>query len=95
MFLFRMSTGLNFKADGTSYQGNVLMPVLKWRSEPFKARQLVQILLREFESDVLCDIPPHNVAHNVAFLLDTLKMKHIDDIKCDSMGAWKRTGTPR
>jgi len=31
----------------------------------------------------------------VAFLIENAKMKKLDDLKCDDMGAWIHTGSPK
>ena len=49
----------------------------------------------EYTTERLCVSQPVNVAHNVTFLVDNLKVKNKDDIKCDDMGAWIHNGSPK
>jgi hypothetical protein len=77
------------------YNGDALTPVFSWKKEAFSHHDLVKILQREHETERLCISPPVNIAHNVTFLIDNSKLKDQGDIKCDDMGSWKRTGTPK
>ena len=43
----------------------------------------------------MCVAPPINIAHNVTFLVDNASLKSPEDLKCDDMGAWDHTGTPK
>ena len=56
---------------------------------------MVHILLDEQESGSLCVATPINIAHNVTFLIDNTKMKMEEDIKCDDMGIWLHSGSPK
>lgn len=61
----------------------------------YSFEELIRILLKEHSKEHLCVAPPINVAHNVAFLIENAKMKKLDDLKCDDMGAWIHTGSPK
>lgn len=52
-------------------------------------------MLHEHENDSVCVSTPINIAHNVTFLIDNTKMKMKEDIKCDDMGVWLHTGSPK
>ena len=56
--------------------------------------ELIRILLKE-HSKHLRVAPPINVAHNVVLLIENAKMKKLDDLKWDDMGAWIHTGSPK
>ena len=81
--------------DGTPYRENPLNPVFLWAQKAFDAVTLVRIMLTTFDQDVLCVAPPNNIAHNVSFLVESSKLQSVEDIKCDSMGAWTYKGKPR
>ena len=38
---------------------------------------------------------PINIVHNVTFLIDNTRIKNKEDIKCDDMGVWLHTGSPK
>lgn len=96
-FLFcRTESEVNYLVpSGEPYLGNAMLPVFLWKKKALDARHIVEILLTEFEQTLLCMTPPVNIAHNVAFIVDGTKLKKFDDVKCDSMGAWKHSGTPK
>ena len=81
--------------DGKPYRGNPLTPVFAWTEETFDAKNMVEILSTKFDKSILCIAPPKNVAHNVSFLVDVGSLKDKEDVKCDSMGVWKHTGSPK
>ncbi len=81
--------------SGEPYQGNALLPVFLWRKTAVPSSQIVEILLTKFEQTLLCVVPPVNIAHNVTFVVDSTKLNNFDDVKCDSMGSWKHSGTPK
>eukprot|EP00794_Sanderia_malayensis_P019660 gene19660-21607_t len=92
---FPRATGnINTEPDGEPYNGNVATPIFQRRKSACSAKEIISILLLELESHHLCTRAPLNVAHNVSFVIDTSCLKKFDDIKCDSMGSWKRTGSP-
>lgn len=70
------------------YKDDALTPVYEWKNAAYSFEELIKILLEEHSKEHLCVAPPINVAHNVAFLIENAKMKKLDDLKCDDMGAW-------
>ncbi len=64
------------------------------RKTSYTAKELISIFLLDLEPQNLCTGIPSNVAHNVSFVIDTSCLKFFDDVKCDSMGSWKRVGSP-
>jgi hypothetical protein len=83
------------REDGESYKGDVQTPVFAWRREPLQFEQIIEILLGEHDAERLCVSQPVNVSHNVTFLVDNSKVKDLNDLKCDDMGAWEHNGSPR
>lgn len=81
--------------ESALYNGDALTPIFSWKKKAYSHYVLVKILLRKHETERLCVSPPVKIAHNVAFLIDNSKLKNQDDIKCDDMGSWKRSGTPK
>ena len=77
------------------YNDDALTPVFSWKRDAYTREELVRILLEDHETERLCISQPINIQNNVTFLIDNVKMKNRDDIKCDDMGSWKRTGTPK
>lgn len=90
---FESNHSRTIREDGESYNGDVQTPVFAWRREPLKFEQSIDILLREYDAERLCVSQPVNVSHNVNFLVDNAKVKDLNDLKCDDMGAWKHSGT--
>lgn len=70
------------------------MPIFSWSIEPYDCRDIVEILLNDFDESYLCTSQPINVAHNVSFLVNTALLKRKDDLYCDDMGSWIHKGTP-
>ena len=77
------------------YNDDALTPVFSWKKDAYTREELVRILLEDHETERLCISQPINIQNNVTFLIDNAKIKNLDDIKCDDMGSWKRTGTPK
>lgn len=82
------------KPVGVPYKQDPLTPVFSWRRTAYKSKKILEILLANYDQDVLCTATPLNVGHNVAFLVDNSKLKSIDDIRCDDMGSWINGGQP-
>jgi lipoprotein-anchoring transpeptidase ErfK/SrfK len=89
------STEEDVEPEMELYKGDALTPVYERRNEAYSIDEIAKILIRDQATERLCIAPPDNVSHNVSFLVDNAKMKKIDDIKCDDMGAWIHTGTPK
>jgi hypothetical protein len=51
--------------------------------------EILKILLKPTADNTTCKVPPHNISHNVSFLLDRSGLESMNDWKCDDMGAWK------
>ncbi len=83
------------RAEGIPYNDDALTLVFEWRRKAYAFKHLVEILLGEHSQERLCVSQPLNVAHNVSFLVDNSKLKNIEDLKCDDMGAWEHTGSPK
>ena len=47
---------------------------------------------REFPEKRVASAVPIRVQHNVAFVVDSWKLKNIWDVKCDDMGSWANQG---
>ncbi|KAJ7370711.1 hypothetical protein OS493_030463 [Desmophyllum pertusum] len=83
------------KPVGIPYKEDVCTPVYSWSRKAYSCKGLVRLLLQDYEPEFLCISQPVNVAHNVSFLVGNCMMKNKDDLKCDDMGVWKRTGSPK
>ena len=86
---------LTFTPDGSAYKGDTTTPLFALGREPFDGRELMAILTRTYPDETLCTAPPVHVAHNAAFLLSLPRFSNFNDIKCDEMGIWKHTGSPK
>ena len=59
-------------------------------------QQIVTILLNpELKEQKICKEQPTDVEHNVAFIVDLTKLKHVRDVHCDDMGSWTCNGVYR
>ena len=68
------------------------LPVLEWgMKQGMQTKDAVQIL-REFPEKRVASAVPIIVQHNVAFVIDSWKLKNIWDVKCDDMGSWANQG---
>jgi hypothetical protein len=72
-----------------------MTPVFSRSTKAYTAEQLVHILLGEYSEESLCISQPVNISHNMTFLVQMSHLKHPDDIKCDDMGSWKHSGSPK
>jgi hypothetical protein len=43
----------------------------------------------------MCTDVPNSVEETAVFLIDTTKLKHINDIYCDFNAVWKPNGVPK
>ncbi len=75
------------------YNGNRATPVFQWKSEAYSAKALVEIMLTRYDSKFLSTILPSNISHNVSSLIDASCLADFDDIRCDSMGPWRHSGS--
>ena len=80
---------------GEFYNGNTSLPVFDWKPMNKTTSEIMKILLRPIAENVTCTVPPHNISHNVSFLLDTSGLESKNDWKCDDMGAWKNNKVQR
>lgn len=51
-------------------------------------QEAVNILLIEVTSANIAEVVPVNVNKNVSFIIDTLEIDNIEDLKCDELGSW-------
>ena len=56
---------------GEFYNGNTSLPVFDWKPMNKTTSEIMKILLRPIAENVTCKVAPHNISHNVSFLLDT------------------------
>ena len=80
---------------GIPYKEDVCIPVFSWSRKAYSCKGLVRVLLQDYEQESLCILQPANVSHNISFLVDNKMHQGKDDVKCDDMGVWKHTGSPR
>ena len=74
------------------YNDDMKLPVLEWgMKQGMHTKDAVQIL-REFPEKRVASAVPIRVQHNVAFVVDSWKLKNIWDVKCDDMGSWANQG---
>eukprot|EP00794_Sanderia_malayensis_P006409 gene6409-7140_t len=85
----------SLQPDGEAYKGDTRTPVFSWRKEPYEFADIAKIMLSTYTRESLCVAPPINVSHNVSFLAEYSCFTNWEDLKCDDMGAWKHTGSPK
>ena len=59
--------------------------LFSWSNQRFSDEEIVTIILGKYENEVLCTPPTINVSHNVAFLVNTGKLRKPNDLKCDDI----------
>ena len=87
-YLFHCSDSSGKSIENTEvelYNDDALTPVYEWKNVAYSFKELIRILLTEHSKEHLCVAPPINVP----------QMKKLDDLKCDDMGAWIHTGSPK
>ena len=86
---------VTFRPVGIPYKEDVCIPVFSWSCKALSCKGLVRLLLQDYDPESLCISQPVNVSHNISFLVENKFLKSKDDVKCDDMGVWKHTGSPR
>ena len=76
------------------YHGDQLLPVFEWLSCTTERRYTVEEICSLLmdpnlsSSSKIAHAHPVLISDNVAFIIDTRKLKHKDDVKSDDMGVW-------
>ena len=86
---------VTFRPVGVPYKEDVCIPVFSWSRKAYSCQGLVRLLLQDYDPESLSISQPVNVSHNVSFLVDNKMLQNKDDVKCDDMGVWRHTGSPR
>lgn len=84
-----------YRFIGEFYNDNELSPVFDWQPKNKRPADILKILLKPMSDTTTCKVPPHNISHNVCFLIDTSSLESPNDWKCDDMGAWKNNKVHR
>ena len=91
VFVFRLmavSTSHFLSSNGTLYKGDIYLPVLSLKTQPYQwDDEIVKILLGSYEEEYLCKSQPIDVSNNVTFLISNSSFKN-------DMRAWKHNGSP-
>ncbi len=79
------------------YNDDPAIPVYQWGLTKGMATDHVAVTLikENIERSKIATKVPSNVSKNTAFVVDTTKLRHEEDIKCDDMGAWECTGSKK
>ena len=65
------------------------LPMYEWGLGRCKnIQEAANILLIEVTSANIAEVVPVNVNKNVSFIIDTLEIDNIEDLKCDELGSW-------
>ena len=84
-----------YRNNGELYDGNENLPVYDWSPKNKTSAGILDILLKPSHDDFTCKAVPHNISHNVCFLVDTSVLDSPNDWKCDDMGAWRNNRVQR
>ena len=89
MFIYRnpdaRETEKRLVPDHSPHKDDAKIPLFSWSSQWFSDEEIVTIILGKYENEVLCTPPTINVSHNVAFLVNTGKLRKPNDLKCDNI----------
>ena len=89
MFIYRnpdaRETEKRLVPDHSPHKDDAKIPLFSWSSQRFSDEEIVTIILGKYENEVLCTPPTINVSHNVAFLVNTGKLRKPNDLKCDDI----------
>ena len=79
------------------YEGDQRLPVYKWGlTKGISTDEAAKVLLHPcVDRTHIATHVPGNVSKNTVFVVDTSKLLHVDDVKCDDLGAWHCTGSPK
>ena len=88
-------TILFYRDNGiTYYRNNKALPVYGKPKKGYNKEKILHILLDpSFNPSLLCTDHPVQVEHNIAFVIDSSKLKSRSDIGADDMGTWICTGS--
>ena len=91
VFVFRLmavSTSHFLSPNGTLYKGDIYLPVLSLKTQPYQwDDEIVKILLGSYEEEYLCKSQPIDVSNNVTFLISNSSFQN-------DMRVWKHNGSP-
>ena len=97
-FVFRLmavSPSHFLSPDGTLYKGDMHLPVLSWKTQPYQRMRWLKHYLGHTSKS-----QPIDASNNVTFLISNSRLiskssfKNVKDIVCHDMGAWKHNGSP-
>ena len=89
MFIYRnpdaRETEKRLVPDHSPYKDDAKISLFSWSNQRFSDEEIVTIILGKYDTEVLCTPPTSNVSHNVAFLVNTGKLRKPNDLKCDDV----------
>ena len=86
---------MTLRLSGQHYNGNESLPVYEWTTMIKGPAEVLEILLKPVDDNLVCKKVPVAIEHNVCFLLDRLSLKSTNDWKCDDLWSWKNNGVQR
>ena len=83
MFIYRnpdaRETEKRLVPDHSPYKGDAKISLFSWSNQRFSNEEIVTIILGKYGNEVLCTSPTIDVLHNVAFLVNTGKLRKPND----------------
>lgn len=82
---------------GRFYNNDPALPVYHWGlTKGMATDDVAMVLIKEkIEQSKISTKVPTNIGKNTAFVVDTTKLRHDQDTRCDDLGAWLCTGSKR
>ena len=84
-------------AEPMYYEGDRQLPVYKWGiTKGISTDEAVKLLLQQCtDRSYIATHIPTNISKNTVFVVDTSKLLDVEDVKCDDLGTWQFTGSPK
>ena len=84
-------------AELRCYDGDQRLPVYKWGlTKGISTDEAANVILQPcVDITRIATAIPRNVSKNTVFVVDTSRLLHSADVRCDDLGAWQCTGSPK
>ena len=91
------SSPIDDSHDVSFYDDDPALPVYHWGlTKGMATDDIATVLIQEkIDQSKIAQKVPTNISKNTVFILDTTKLLHGEDMRCDDMGAWLCTGSRR
>lgn len=77
------------------YENDPNLPVYACYDDPLQPSEVLDIVLNLSETDHrICQVKPVSVSRKAVFVINSPKLRSLDDVKADDSGSWIHKGKP-